>query len=226
MKRILLTLGGLGVALGLLAACGGGQPTADEVLSQASDTMAAVESLQFIIEREGDPIPITAGMLSAAILGAEGVYQSPDSVYATVKVSAQGVVAEAEFLWNADGVFFKLPPLVAAFTPVDLQETFNATDIFQADVGLPRILKELEAPEFGEEEDIEGVEAYHITAEADGSELSALVGGAVEPGPATLDVFVDKETSEVVRVVITEASGGRWLIDFFAFGEPVEIPTP
>lgn len=209
----------------VLAACGGGQPTAQELLARAADSIAQAESLQFTLEREGDPIPLEA-MMNAAVLSAAGAYQAPDSVHATVKVSAQGMIAEADVLWLPDGILFKLPPLIPDYMQIELEGAFDAAAIFDAEVGIPKILTSFQAPQLLGEEDLDGVATYHISAQADGSDLSNLVGGAVQPGPAAVDVWVDKRTGDVVRIVITEESGGKWLLDFFAFNEPVEIPVP
>lgn len=208
-----------------LAACGGRQPTAQELLEQAADRMAQAESLQFTLEREGDPIPMEA-MMNAAVLSAEGAYKAPDSVHATVKVSAQGMIAEADVLWLPDGILFKLPPLIPEYMQIDLEGAFDAVAIFDAEVGIPKILTSFQTPGLDGEEDLDGIATYHVSAQADGSDLSNLVGGAVQPGPAAVDVWVDKKTGDVVRIAITEEGGGRWLLDFFAFNEPVEIPVP
>jgi hypothetical protein len=213
------------LAAAMLAACGGGPPTAQELLAGAADSIAQAESLQFTLEREGDPIPLEA-MMNAAVLSAEGAYQAPDSVHATVKVSAQGMIAEADVLWLPDGILFKLPPLIPEYMPIELEGAFDAAAIFDAEMGIPKILTSFQTPRLVGEEDLDGVATYHVSAQADGSDLSNLVGGAVQPGPAAVDVWVDKKTGDVVRIAISEESGGKWLLDFFAFGEPVEIPVP
>lgn len=211
----------------LLASCTGGQPTAAELLVQSAETMSQVDSLQFYIERQGEPVQINVGLASVSVVGADGVYQAPDNVHATVTVELSGAVAEAEVLWITDGIYLKFPPLLNDFSPQDLGETFNAAEIFSAAEGIPFVLREvLSEAELVGEEDVEGIATYHITGTAEGEELGGLVGGAVAPGTATVDVWIDKETSEVVRITLNEADGNGWLLDFYGYGEAVEIPTP
>lgn len=224
MKRIAFALFAVLLVVALVA-CGAGKPTAEEILRRAADTMAATQTLQFILEREGEPIQLEA-MMNAAILSAQGAYQAPDSVYATVKVNAQGIVAEAEVLWLPGGIFYKLPPLIPNYKPIALEGAFDAAAIFDAEVGLPHILIGLANPKLVGEEDVEGTMTYHVSAQAEGSDLANLVGGAVPPGPTAVDIWVAKDTYEVVRVVLTEEAGNKWLLDFYGFGEPVEIPAP
>lgn len=67
----------LGIVLGLLlAGCSGGQPTAEDILAQSAilrrSTMTEVDSLQFLIERQGSPVEIDTGLATAAFSSAEG----------------------------------------------------------------------------------------------------------------------------------------------------------
>ncbi len=211
----------------LLASCAGNQPTAAEILAQSADTMAQVDSLKFYIERQGEPIQIKVGIAAASVVGADGVYQAPDNVHAIAKVELGGSVAEAEVLWITDGIYLKFPPLLSKFTPVDLGETFNAAMIFSESEGIPFVLREvLSEAELVGEEDVDGIATYHIAGTAEGEELGGLVGGGVAPGTAAVDVWIDKETSEVVRITLEEADGNGWLLDCYGYGEAVEIPTP
>ncbi len=226
MTRRLPVLAMLIAALALLVGCGGGQLTAADILTQSADAMAGIDSVQFAIERQGEGLSISlTPTMNVLLLGATGGYQAPDSATAAVRVNAAGMVAEAEMLWQGGETFYKLPPLVAAFTPVELTG-FSISDIFNAEVGIPAILRALENPTLVGEEDVDGVTAYHITAATDGEMISGLVGGAVQPGPATLDLWIAKDTMYVIRITIAEEGENGWLVDFFGYNEPVEIPTP
>jgi outer membrane lipoprotein-sorting protein len=215
------------IAAVLLTSCGGRQPTAAEILAQSAETMTQVDSLKFYIERQGEPVQINVGMGVASVVSADGVYRAPDNVYAVAKVELSGAVAEAEVLWITDGIYLTFPPFLNDFTPIDLSEIFDAAEIFSDAEGIPYVLRDvLSEAELVGEEDVEGITTYHITGTAEGEELGGLVGGVVAPGTATVDVWIDKETSEVARITLSEADGNGWLLDFYDYGEPVEIPTP
>jgi hypothetical protein len=210
----------------LLAACVSKALSAEEILAQSASTMSEVETLQFSIEHQGDPAVIELGPgMSVTLLGAGGAYQAPDSAYATVKVELSGMVGEANVLWLPDGAYFKLPPLIAAYQPVDLGD-FDISNIFSGEGSISTVMTNLIDPVLVGEENLEGTNTYHIQGEADGNLLKDLVAGAIQPASATLDIWIDKATMEVVRVVATESETGVWQIDFFAYGDPVEIPTP
>nr|MBN1229357.1 LppX_LprAFG lipoprotein [Anaerolineae bacterium] len=216
-------LSGLVIAALILAGCRQEQATPEEILAEAADTMAAIETLEFTIDREGDPI-LLSEELGASLLSVEGVYRDPGDVFATARVEISGLVAEAEILWLESGALYRLPPMIPDWTQLVI--AFEASDIFDDEVGLPAILRGLENPELVGEEDVEGVEAHHITAAAKGEDIANLVGGAVAPGPVTVDVWVDQKTSEVVQVSVTEETGDMWLLYLYSFGAEVDIPTP
>ena len=223
MKRIAWLLLGLFGAIAFTA-CGGGQPDPGALLDEAADVMADVESLTFELFREGEPLELDLGVpLEVALLGAEGLYSAPDTVYAIATISPGPT--EAQVWWSPLGTFVNLAAFPTTLQ-VNFEDSFNAVDIFDEEVGLPAILRGLEEPEFVGEGPIEDVQSYQISAASDGEDLSNLVGGALEPGPMSIDVWVTKDTKEVVHITITEENGDRWLIYFTDFNIEVEIPQP
>jgi hypothetical protein len=225
MKRSLILISAICLAL-LPVSCGSPTPSPEQLLARSADVMKQVQTVQWAIQREGSPIEVYPDM-GLTTLGGEGVYQAPGQVHAIVKVQAGSMVAEAEILWTPDGVYFKLPPLQPAFTLIELPGTFSPADLFSTETGIPYILTEkLTDAKLVGEEDLDGTMTNHITATAQGEDLSSLVGGAVGSGTATVDLWIDQKTDEILRIKVTEADGSGWVVDLFAYGEPVEIPVP
>jgi hypothetical protein len=105
---------------------------------------------------------------------------------------------------------------------LELQDEFgfSPVDVFQEE-GLPAALQEsIVEPVLEGEETIEGVNTYHVTGTVDGESIATLTAGVVTTEDMAIDIYVDTETFQVVRVVLTESSGDRWLVDLFAYGEP------
>ncbi len=103
---------------------------------------------------------------------------------------------------------------------------FNPVDVFNAEAGIPYMLTNVLAnPSLAGEEELDGLEVYHITAQAEGRDLGRLVGGAVAEGTATVDLWINKSTSQLVRVIVTEADGNSWRLDFCCYGEVVQPLT-
>lgn len=222
MKRILWLC--VAVLALMLASCRR-PPTAQDMLTASALTMSQADTLQFTIERQGEPAEIVLGDTSAGVIGATGSYQAPGSIYATVQAQVAGFVSEAEVLWLPEGVYYRHPLLAPNFTLVEF-EGFDAPGMFSPESGIPKVLQALQEASLGEVEDVDGIMAQHITATAQGEELSGLTGSTLAAGPATVDVWIDQETTEVVRIAVTESDGNGWVANFYEYDEPVEIPTP
>ncbi|MGF1506713.1 MAG: LppX_LprAFG lipoprotein [Anaerolineae bacterium] len=212
----------------LLAACGGAEAlTAEDILNNAAEATATIETVEFEIARDGSPIVIDPEA-NLAILGATGAYEAPDSVYAAVRVGAGTIITEGEVLWIADGVFLRLPPLFPEFEPIEVGDTFNATRIFDPEQGVPAVLTDgLTDPTLVGEEEIDGIPTYHVTGTAEAETITDIVGGGLETDQTvTVDLWIDRGSFEVVRLLVTEDDEETWTLDFFNYGGDVEIPTP
>jgi hypothetical protein len=211
----------------IMTACGGETLTAEEILTASADAMTEVETVSFVIEREGEPFVIDPENGINAI-GADGVYRAPSDVYATVQVTAGGFITDAEVIWLQEGIFLQLPPLIPEFTEVSAGVTFDPALLFSAEQGIPAIMRGgLTDLTLVGQEDLDGLPTHHITASADPQALSDILGGAIPFEDPTVDLWVNRNTDQLVRVLITEVDGeSTWLLDFFGYGEPVEIPTP
>ena len=216
-RKVRFTLAVWG-ALAALSACGGdGAPTAEEILAKASEATLAINTVQFAIEREGPP-PVIDASTGAKFVSATGFYEAPDTVQATLRAETNFGVQDLEMVFSPEGNTMTVPGLGAIDLPSDFP--FNPVSVFQAE-GLPAILTEAIAePTLEGEETLEGVAVYHVSGVASGESLSALIAGAVDVGDMTLDLYVDKETFQLVRIALTEEAGDRWLIDLFAYDEP------
>ncbi|NDJ51970.1 MAG: LppX_LprAFG lipoprotein [Chloroflexi bacterium] len=227
MKRHIILIAVLAVSALLLSACATEDPlTAEDVLAQSALRMSDIDTVQFALERQGAPVGLDLGAGTVNILGAVGSYQSPNQAVATIRVELSGLISEADVLWQGEDIFLQFPPLIPEFTPVELDATFDIAQLFAQDVGIPFVMTQaLSETELVGTEDIEGVPSHHITAQADGESIAALVGGVLNPGDVDLDIWIDTQTFEVVRLLITEADESTWTVDLFSYDDAVEIPT-
>jgi hypothetical protein len=221
VKRILLLCI---VCILLLSACNQ-EPTAQDILKDAAANMSEASSLKFTIIRQGSPAEVMLGETAVGVSGATGEYQAPDKVHAKVQVQASGFTTEADVLWLPEGKYYMHPLLSPTYSQVDL-EGFDAPGIFSAEAGIPAVLQALEAATLVGTEDLDGVQAYHITADAQGEDLTGLTGSVLASGTAKVDLWVAKDTNQLIRLQVTESDGNGWLVDFFDYNLPVEIPAP
>jgi hypothetical protein len=211
----------------MLAACRSDKLTVEDILAQSSAAMSEIETVQFTIEREGEPVPIElAPGTVVSLVGLRGSYQAPETVFATVKIEAMGQFLEADLLWLPESAYYRMVPFVPDFQAVDLS-AFDVSNIFSGPGSVPDVMAgKLLNPTLIGEEDLEGIPTYHVQAEAASQDLTALLGWALMSDTATVDLWIDRGTMEVVRILATEPDGSAWQIDIFSYGEPVEIPTP
>lgn len=199
-------------------------PTPVEYLKQAAEAMAQIESVQFTLKREGTPV-ILDPALGLQFVSSEGAYEAPDRVHASTKVELAGNILLLDMLWLPEGNYMS-NPLTGTYIPLSLDITLDPVALFDDKVGISHIMVERvkEPVEVGLET-LEGVETRHLRGTADAERLQGLTLASLS-GTVTLDLWLDVMTSRIARVEITEENGDSTVLDFFAYDEPVTIPSP
>jgi hypothetical protein len=199
-------------------------PTPADYLAMAGKVMAEIKSVQFSLSREGSPI-IVEPSLGATLISATGSYRSPDEVHASVKADLAGNVLTVDMLWIPAGIFMT-NPLTGAFMKLTAEIPLDPVAIFDPEMGIAQILDQaINDPTVLGEEDIEGVASLHLTGKANPEEVSVLAPAGLS-GELFVDLWLDSNSYQVTRIKLTEESGDQTILDFFAYNEPVEIPSP
>ena len=209
--------------IALLAACASPPPDPAAILGRAADDLVAAKSLRFSLTREGPPSPLDP-VTGATFSQATGEYSAPDRVHAKLKVLIGGLLLAIDALWLAEGVFVT-DPITGRYRKLPAGAAFDAPALFQRD-GAAATLRGLRNASLVGTETGDGTDALHIRGTADGAQLRALSGGVLVEGTHTVDVWVEKERSRLLRVNDQEPGGGLWKLELSGFGEPVEIGRP
>lgn len=205
------------------AACASPPPDPAAILGRAADDLGAAETFRFALTREGPPAlldPVTGATFSQAT----GEYRSPDRVHARLKVVIGSFLVAVDALWLPEGVFVT-DPVTGRYASPPAGAAFDAAALFRSD-GAAAILRGLRDVSLVGAETVDGTDAYHIRGTADGVQLRALSAGGLVQGTHTVDVWVDKGRSRVLRVNDREPAGGVWTLELSDFGGPVEIGRP
>ena len=213
------TLAAVGL-LALLTACGGGGGglSAAVILANAAQATLETETVQFAIEREGE-LPVIETTTGAKFMTATGFYQAPDTVNAIVRAETSFGVQDFGVIWSPEGNSMTIPGLGTIGIPSEFE--FSPATLFKQE-GLPAVLTEaLRSATLEGEETLEGVEVYHITGTASGESLTSLTAGTIPVDDVAVDAYINRDTFQVVQIVLTESTGGRWLLDLFSYNEPV-----
>jgi len=224
MNRV-RTILGLGLSMLLVVGCRR-EPSALELLTTAANHLSNAQSLRFSIDRQGEPIVIPIPLFEVTVIGAIGDYQAPGNIHAIIKTQVGDSQPEADALWQDGQSYFKLPPFLVDYIQLDLGDSFNVPAIFSTNLGIPALLLKLNNVNVGSVEEIDGENVYRITGTANGEDLTGLTGVPLAPGEAAIEAWVSKDTRELVRIIVKESDGNGWVIKFFGYNEPVEIPTP
>ena len=82
-------------------------------------------------------------------------------------------------------------------------------------------------PQLAGTEKIRDKSTLHLKGEVRGDKLNPLMGSTLKPELMyPVDLWMEEQSANPVRIHVTEPDGNGWLIDLFALNEPVDIPTP
>lgn len=209
-------------------------PDAAELLKQATENVLAVETLRMTVERTGMDYALETDLGSAIFDRMEAQYQSPDTLQAKAKVTLLGLPVEIEIFakdeeqwWRLAGTSWQNMIFLPGFNPRALLQ--------EQDRGLRAAFGALKNVQLvGETQLEDGTAAYHLTATADGAEISWMMVYLVEiTGSTTIDAYIDKAQRLPVKLTVTEpdtasdAAGTRvWTMEFYDFNATTSLTPP
>jgi hypothetical protein len=189
---------------------------------------AETESVHFTLDIDG------ATYLDAneqiELKGAEGDLARPESAKATATIQGGFIPFDVEIVTIGDDAW------VTNFITGDWEAApagfdFNPALLFSETEGLSAVLlNDLREAELLGIENIDGRRARHITGLVSEDDIEDLVAGALLGDDIRVDVWMDEETDEVLRLRITEPETEddptAWIMNFSDHNEPVEIEAP
>jgi hypothetical protein len=209
----------------VLAQGGGGK--AQEYLNRAADAVLKLKSAQFTLTREGMPAFLDEKN-GITFTNAQCLYGAPDRVSCNVKISSKtGTVLQLTRVWVPEGTF-QSNPLTRQFGKVPGDAGFNGVVLF-AKTGIPEILRTgVQKPQLvGNIQQIRDKSTVQLKGDVRGDKLNPLMGAILKPDQMyPVDLWMEEQSANPVRIHVTEPEGNGWLIDLFAINEPVDIPTP
>jgi len=218
---VLLALGSV-----LSAQAGRGRPSTQDQLNRVADAILKLRSAQFTLTREGTPAFLDEKN-GITFTAAQCSYAAPDRVSCNVKIASKnGTILQLTRVWVPEGTF-QSNPLTRQFGKIPADTSFNGVLLF-AKTGIPEILRtSVQKPQPAGTETIRDKSTLHFKGEVSGEKINPLVGSTLKPELMyPVDLWLEEQSGNPVRIHVTEPAGNGWLIDLFAVNEPVEIPTP
>lgn len=203
-------------------------PTATEVLEIAARTMGSVDTVQFTIERGGEPVYIDAqGFLE--FVSATGRYAAPGAAEALVKVSAVGLTTEVGAV-VVEGDTWLTNPITGAWEPTPPGYTFDPATLFDPDVGFRALLQDgIPTVEEVGEEVVDEETLRHVRFTASGERVEVVTAGLVRDQDVTVDAWINIGTGELRRATFPTSIGQdptTWDLRLFDYGADIVITPP
>ncbi len=216
---------------GLLAACGGPALTADEIAARSGQTMAAVETLHFVMTVEGGPAYIDPEA-TLSLRAAEGDLKRPERVRATLKVGAAGLaIIEIQAIGIGDEQFLTRP-VTGEWQRMPPGWGFDPGALFDPESGIEVAVTRCAWEEEYKKERLAAGRAYRLRGTASGEDLAPLTAWMITAEEVQVDAWVAQDDFHLLQLRIEEPpkeEGGHptiWLLQFSAFDQPVTIERP
>jgi lipoprotein LprG len=203
-------------------------PTATELLEASAATMGSVDTVQFSIERGGEPVYIdTQGFLE--FVSATGRYAAPGAAEALVTVSALGLSTEVGAV-VIEGDTWLTNPITGTWEPTPPGYTFDPATLFDPEVGFRAMLQEgIPTVEDLGEEIVDETTLRHARFTASGARVEVVTAGMVRGADVTIDAWIEPASAELRRAKFSTTIGARpteWDLSFFDFGGDITITPP
>jgi hypothetical protein len=225
-EKTVIVIALIAVGTILSAQAGRGDASAQAHLNRAADAILRLKSAQFTLTREGTPAFLDEKN-GVTFTNAQCSYAAPDRVSCNVKVSSKsGTILQMTRVWVPEGTF-QSNPLTRQFGKVPADASFNGVVLF-ARAGVPDILRtSVQKLQTVGTETIRDKRTLHIKGEVSGEKLNPLIASTLKPDLMyPVDLWMEEQSANPVRIHVTESAGNGWLIELFAVNEPVDIPTP
>jgi hypothetical protein len=223
---ITMALVAMALAAAPIAQGGRGGPAAQPLLNRSADAVLALKSAQFTLTREGTPA-VLDDKTGITFTTAQCVYAAPDRVSCDVRITSKtGTVLQLTRVWVPEGTF-QSNPLTRQFVKVPPEAVFNGAVLF-AKTGIPEILRNgVINPQVAGNETLREKKTLHLKGEVKGDRLIPFIGAVLKADQLyPVDLWMEEQTANPVRIHVTEPAGDGWLIDLFAVNMPVDIPSP
>jgi hypothetical protein len=200
----------------------------DQYLQDLADQWADTDTAHFDLDIDGKTYLDADENIE--LKSAEGDLKRPDQVSAKADVGVSFASFDVDLIVIGDDAY------MTNFLNGDWERApsnfdFNPALIFDDDSGIGAILEEMDDARIGGESQINGHDAVEISGTVPQGDVSKLVAGALEGDEIGIRLWMDAETSELLRISLSEPDDVEgdptsWIITFSKHGAPVTIEAP
>ena len=200
--------------------------TASQVISQASDKLDAVNSFHCTLDQTGGGTPIGSGVEMTKV---NGDIVKPDKLQATLTGTVSGMSVTIQMI-SMGTVTYMTNPLTNSWE--QLPTEFAVLSVFNPNTGVTAIMRGITSLSKLSDEQLAGVNCYHLSGNIDSANLSPITGSSV-PGTAIgVELWVGKDDLLVRsikltgQITATEVQGIVRTLSLSNFNETLNIALP
>lgn len=200
--------------------------TAQEILDASRERMKDVKSVHFRLEMINGKIALGPDITLDTV---EGDAVEPGRVRIKTNVSIYGIPLEVELI-IADGKQYMREPLTRRWTL--LGAPLPQVNLFDPEVGVANIVKNIKNPEKLQSEAIDGADCYHLKGSLDPGVVSFVFGSTPASRSVQAEVWIDTGDLLVRQIRLEgailqeEPPGIVRTLKLSKFNEPVTIEPP
>lgn len=189
-------------SISLPAALAQDEPVVEDLLADSAQRLQETETMSFEMELEGTTYVDDAGTIQ--LLSADGVMQRPDRVDVTFTAVVLGRQQISIRMINIGDEAWITDIVTGQWVPSPPEFGYNPSILYDDVHGLGPVMERMNDPEVAGSEEIDGRDAWHVTATAEGEIISVMTSGTMRGSEQTLDIWIDKETHDILQIRISE----------------------
>lgn len=200
------------------------------ILETSSQRLADTNSLHFSLDVEGTTYIDDSHTIQLS--SAEGSVVRPDMVEASFKAEIAGLAISTIELITVGDQSWTTNIITGDWELAPTEFGYDATVLFSDTEGLGFIMLNAVDPVLLPDEELNDRDVYHVQTTGDAALIGPVTSDTMVGYPVGIDVWIDKETYDVVKVVLVEAptpekdDPATWTIELSQQNEEITIEPP
>lgn len=197
---------------------------AEQLTATSAETMAAVESVRFRLEANGDPVFIDP-LRTLALVDVEGRFVVPAKADALLTVEVNESLRTQLGAIAIDAEAWLSNPITGVFEPLPESYGLDPSRFFDPEQGWRPLIENLTEVETIGTDDL----GHHLRAVATGDDIRRVTAGLAARQDTPVELWLDVRTAAVVRAEFETSIDGAttaWILELEDYGTEVTIEPP
>jgi hypothetical protein len=204
--------------------------TSQQILQNASKKLAETPTIRFELKIDGDTF--IDNDQTMRLLEAKGILVRPDRVQTEFKLKVLGTVTISTSLIIVGSERWSTDLITGSWGPAPEEFGYDPGILFDNQQGIGPVMDRVQNATRLENEKIDDKDCFHLQAELDPAIIEELSSGNLTGSPVTADLWIDRETFDVLRVRLAEPDTVKdrdpatWTLDFSDQGKDLKVEPP